>query len=175
MVHNQTKCPVIVRCDQLWPHLTQYIQFCSIFDKCAWKGYIWLLSPAIGTYSIIMASCGPVWPVVGIGGQQCSRVSSFKELVHFKTELRVLGIVYQVMECTALWDKIGQIWCNVAYNNPVFVIVSRYYRLGPYLSLYYLFWTVLALSVRFDHIMIKVPVKREDGQKWSITIQNEPL
>jgi len=34
----------------------------------------------------------------------------------------------------ALWDKVGQIWSKVAYNGPVFVEVSRYDILGPYLS-----------------------------------------
>jgi len=39
----------------------------------------------------------------------------------------------------ALLDRIGRIWSNVAYSGPVFVIVSRYDRLGPYLSLHNLF------------------------------------
>jgi len=119
-----------------------------------------------------MASTCPVWPVVGNGGQLCSTISSLNELVHFIAELRVHGLVYQVIACTALWDKIGQIWFKVAYNGPVFVIVSRYNRLGPYLTLYYLFWAFSSRSLRFDHIKIKVPGKREGGQKWSITIQN---
>jgi len=68
------------------------------------------------------------------------------------------------MECKALWDKIDRIWSNVAYNGPVFVIVSRYDRLGAYVTLYYLFWAALALSVRFDHIKVKVQGKRESGQ-----------
>jgi len=172
MVHNHTICPVIERYDELWPHLTQDIQFWSIFVKCDWKGYIWLMSPASGIYCIIMASTGPVWPVVGNGGQQWSRVSSFKELVHFKSELRDLGLQYQVIACTALWVKLGRTWSNVAYNYPVYVIVPKYDRLGPYVSLYYLFWAILALSVRFHRIKVKVPGKRESGQKWSIIIQN---
>jgi len=49
-----------------------------------------------------MASTGPVWPVIGNGGQLWSRASIFKELVHFKSELMYLGLVYQVMECKAL-------------------------------------------------------------------------
>jgi len=49
-----------------------------------------------------MASTGTACPVVGIGGQLWSRISSLKELVHFKAELRDLGLVYQVMECKAL-------------------------------------------------------------------------
>jgi len=57
----------------------------------------------------------------------------------------------------ALRDKIGQILSNVAYNGPVFVIVSRYDRLVSYFSLYYLFRAIWALSVRFDHIKIIVP------------------
>jgi len=36
--------------------------------------------------------------------------SSLNELDHFKAELRDLGLVYQVIACKALWDKIGQIW-----------------------------------------------------------------
>jgi len=48
------------------------------------------------------------------------------ELVHFKAELRDLGLVYQVIACTALWDKIGQSSSKVAYDGPVYVTVSRY-------------------------------------------------
>jgi len=49
-----------------------------------------------------MASTGPVWPVVDNGGLHWSRISSLNELVHFKSELSVLGLVYQVMDCKAL-------------------------------------------------------------------------
>jgi len=78
-------------------------------------------------------------------------------LDHLKSELSDLGLVYEVMQCKALWDKIVRIWSNVVYNGPVFVIVSRYDRLGSYLSLYYLFRAILALFAKFDPIMIKVP------------------
>jgi len=61
------------------------------------------------------------------------------ELVHLKAELRDLGIVYQVITCRALLDKIGQIGSKVAYNGAVFVTVPRYGRLGIYSSLHYLF------------------------------------
>jgi len=74
------------------------------------------------------ASTGPIWPVVGNASQLWSWISSLNELVHLKSELRDLGLVYQVMECKALWDRIVRIWSNVAYNGPVFVIVSRYDR-----------------------------------------------
>jgi len=88
-------------------------------------------------------------------------------------QLRIegLGLVYQVMECKALWDKSGRIWSSVAYSGPVFVILSTYDRLGPYFSLYYPSWAILALSVKSDHIKIKVPGKRESSQKWPIIIQ----
>jgi len=119
-----------------------------------------------------MASTGPVWPVVGNGSQLWSRISSLNALVHFTAELTDLVAVYQVIACTALWDKISQNWSKMAYNAPVFVIVSRYDRLGPYLSLYYLFRHVSSRSLRFDHIKVRVPGKREGGQKWSIIIQN---
>jgi len=122
-----------------------------------------------------MASTGPVWPVVGNGGQLWSRISSLNELVHFKAELRDFRLVYQTMAYTALWDKISQNCSKVAYSSSAVVTVLRYNRLGPYLSPYYLFWAVLSLSVRFDHIKIQVPGKRESGQKWSTTIQYEPL
>jgi len=56
-----------------------------------------------------MASTGPILPVVGIVGQLLSRISSLNDLDHIKAELRDLGLVYQVIACTALWDKIGQI------------------------------------------------------------------
>jgi len=119
-----------------------------------------------------MSSTGPVWPVVGNGGQLWSGISSVNELVHIKAELRDLGLVYQVIAYTALWDKIWQISSKVAHNCAAFVAVSRCDRLGPYLSLHYLFPTVLALSVMFDHITIKEQRKHDSDQKWSIVIQN---
>jgi len=61
----------------------------------------------------------------------------------------------------------------VAYNVAVFVTVSKYDRLGPYLSLIYLFPAVVALSVMFDHITFNEPRKRECEQKWSIMIHND--
>jgi len=122
-----------------------------------------------------MASTGPVWPLVEYDDQLWWRITSLNELVHVKSDLRGLGLVYQVMVCKALLDKIGRIWSNVTYNGPVFGIVSRYDRLGPYLSLYYLFWAVLALSVRFDHIKVEVLCKGESGHKWSIIKQYDPL
>jgi len=79
------------------------------------------------------AFTGPVWPAVGNGGQLWSRISSLIELVKFMAELRDLGLVYQVIACTALWDEFGQISSKVAYNGWVFVTVSRYDRLGPHL------------------------------------------
>jgi len=118
-----------------------------------------------------MASTGPAWPVVGNGGQLLSRISSLNESVHFKAELRDLGHVYQIIACTALWNKIDQIRTKVAYNSPEFVTVPRYDRLGPYLYLHYLFLAVLSLSVRLEHNKIKVTRKRESGQKRSIIIQ----
>jgi len=80
-----------------------------------------------------MSSTGAVWPAVGNGGQLWSRISSLIESVQFMAELRDIGLVYQVIACTALWDEIGQISSKVAYNGWVFVTVSRYDRLGPYL------------------------------------------
>jgi len=120
-----------------------------------------------------MAFNRPVWSLVGNGGQLWSRISSLNELDYFKAELRNLGLIYLVMECRVLWEKIGQIWSKVAYNVPTIVIVPRYDRLGAYLSLHYLFWAILALSVRFDYIIVKVPGERESGQKWSIIIYNQ--
>jgi len=63
----------------------------------------------------------------------------------------------------------------VVYNGPVFVTVSRYDRLEPYMSLRSLFSAVLALSVMFELIKVKVPGESESGQKWSVTIQYDPL
>jgi len=51
----------------------------------------------------------------------------------------------------------------VAYNGPVSVTVSRHDRLGPYMSLHYIFLAVLARSVMFDHIKVKGPDERESG------------
>jgi len=56
-----------------------------------------------------MASTGSVRLVVGNASQVGSRISSLNELVHVKSELRDLGLVYQVMECKALLDRIGRI------------------------------------------------------------------
>jgi len=122
-----------------------------------------------------MTSSGPVWPVVVNCGQLWWRISSLIVLVHFKAELRDLGLLYQVIACTALWYKIGQISSKVAYNSQAFVTVSRYDILGPYMFLCNLLWEVLALSVRFDHIKIKETFKLESGQKWSIIKQYELL
>jgi len=49
-----------------------------------------------------MTSTGPVLPVVGNYGQLLSRISSLDEIVHFKAELSDLGLVYQVITCTAV-------------------------------------------------------------------------
>jgi len=67
------------------------------------------------------------------------------------------------MACMAYWYKIYQIWSKAEYNGPIFVIVSRYDILGPYLSLYYILWAILALSVSFDYIAIYVSGKRKSG------------
>jgi len=118
-----------------------------------------------------MSSTGHIWPVVSNVGQLWSSISSLNELVHFKAELRDLGLVYQVIACTALWDKTCQISSKAEYNGPAFFTVPIYDRLGPYLSLHNLFWAVLWFSALFDHISIKETRKRESGQKWSIIIQ----
>jgi len=110
-----------------------------------------------------MASNGPVRPLVENDGHLRSVISGLNELVHFKVELINLDLVYQIMPYMTLWDKIGQIWSNVAYNGPIFVIMSRYDRLGSYLFLSYLFWEILALSVMFVSIAMKVTGKRESG------------
>jgi len=122
-----------------------------------------------------MASTGPVLPVAGNGCQLLSRISSLIEVVHFKAELRDLGLVYQVILCTAVWDKFGLISSKVAYNGPIFVTVPRYDRLGLYLSLHIHFSAVMWLSDMFDHISIKAKHKRESGQKRSIMKQYQPL
>jgi len=101
----------------------------------------------------------------------CSRVWSMNALVHIGPEEWNLGLVYQVMACTVFWDKIGQIWFKGVYNGPIFVMASKDDRLGLYLSLYYLLWAILALTVRFGRIAIKVPGKDHSGQKWSIIMQ----
>jgi len=112
-----------------------------------------------------MTCCRQWWPTV------VKNIKYLNVLVQLKSELRDIGLVYQVIACTAVWDMFSQIISKVAYNGPVFVTVPRYDRLGPYLSLYNLLWAVLGLSVLFDHISIKVTRKRESGQQWSIIIQ----
>jgi len=86
---------------------------------------------------------------------------------------RIEGPRYSISSY-GVYGTMRQDWSNlikVTYNGPVFVIVSRYDRLGPYLLLYFLLSAILALSVKFHHFTIKVPGKRESGQKWSIIIQ----
>jgi len=170
MVHNNIVCHVIARYDQLWPHLTQLRQFWSIFEKCPWIA-TYVLWRQLVANMLNMASNGPGWLFVGNGGQLWSWMSSFNKLVHFKAELKNLALVYMVMAYTSLWDKISQIWSRVANNDPIFVTMSRYDRLKPYLSPYYLFWAILVLSVRFDQNAVKVPGKRKCSQKCSIMMQ----
>jgi len=161
--HNHSKCPVIARCDLLWPQLIQYIQLSSIFDKCAWKGYVWLMTPDSGIYFIIwhlwsrITCCRKWWPAI---------VKNIKFERYSPPQVRIEGPRSSISgyECNALWNKIGRIWSGVVYNGPVFVSVSRSDSLGPYVSLYYLFCAVLALSVRFDHIKIKVPGSAKVGR-----------
>jgi len=105
-----------------------------------------------------MTCCRQWWPRM-VKNIKSERVSPRQ------VRMRDLGLLYQVTAYTALWDEIGQIWSKVAHNCPVFVIVSRYDRLGSYLSLYHPFWAILALPVRFDHIKIKVPCKRERPER----------
>jgi len=123
------------------------------------------------------ASTGPVWPDVGNGGQLWWRISSLNELVHVKSELRDLGLVYQAMECKALWDKIGRIWSNVTYSGPVFVIVSRYVRLGSYMSLHYLFgqfWHFLwGLIISRSKCQVSAKVARNGPKSYNMNRYSE--
>jgi len=111
-----------------------------------------------------MTCCRQWWPTI-------AKDIKFERVRPFQGRIENLRHVYQFRACMALWDKIGQIWSKVAYSSPVFVIVSKYDRLGPYLCLNYLFRAILTLSVRIHYIAIKVPGKRESGQKWSIMTQ----
>jgi len=88
-----------------------------------------------GIYCSRMTCCRLWWPTV-------VKNIKFERVSHVKSELRYLGLPYQVMECKALWDKMGRVWSNVAYSGAVFLIVSRYDRLGPYFNLYYPFRAV---------------------------------
>jgi len=142
--------PIMATVDKVYPIL---INFRHVRLKRLRIGY----SATLWQMLHNMASTGPVWSVVGNGGQLSSRISSLNELVHFNAKLRDLVLVYQVMEWKALLGRIGRIWSNMAYYSPVFVIVSRYDGLGSYFFLYYLFRAILALSVKFHHIKIKVP------------------
>jgi len=165
MNRNGEICRIMATFDTGYPIL---INFRQVGLKRLRMGYD-------ATYLLIlhtMASTGPVWPVVGNGGQLWSRISCLIEIVHFKAELMDLGLVYELIPCTALWDEIGQISSKMAYNGREFVTLSRHDRIGPYLSLHNHFWEVLGFSVMFDHIQYKVPGKRQSGQKWSIIIQN---
>jgi len=121
-----------------------------------------------GIYWSHMTCCRQWWPTV-IKNIKFERDSPLQDRIEWpRSSISGYGM-------KALWDKIGQIWSKVAYNGPVFVIVSRDDILGPCLTLYYHLWIILAFYVKYDHIMIKVPRKRESGQKYSIIIQYEPL
>jgi len=156
--------PILATFDTEYPFLINFRQVRLKWLRMPYDASKWQILHNV-------ASNRSVWSLVGNDCHHWSRISSLNELVHFQAELGNRGLVYQVIACTALWDKIGQIWSDVAYNGPVFLIVSRYDRLGPRLSLYYFFCAILALSIRFDDITIKVQAKRDSGQKWSIIIQ----
>jgi len=113
-----------------------------------------------------MTCCRQWWTAV-VKNIRFERVSPLRGRIGYPS------LVYQVIACAALWDKIGQISSIMFYNGPGFFTVSRYDRLGPYRSLHYLFWAVLPLYVKFDHITINEPRKRECDQKWSIIIRND--
>jgi len=89
----------------------------------------------------------------------------FEQISPHQGRIEDLGLVYQIIACTALLDSMCQISTKVSYNGPVFVAVSGHDKLGPYFTLNYLFPGVLALSAMFDHITIKEPRKRESDQK----------
>jgi len=78
-----------------------------------------------------------VWHDLVNGNQVSSRIWGMKDLVHIEAELRHLGLRYQVMAGISLWGKIAQLLPKVAYNSPVYVLVSWYDNLWPYLFLYY--------------------------------------
>jgi len=85
------------------------------------------------------ASNGPVWPDLVNGDQVRSRIWGTNDLVLIEAELRNLG---QVMAGMSLWGKIAQIWPKVAYNDLLYVLMSRYDKFWPYLCLYYQFWPI---------------------------------
>jgi len=141
MAHNHTKCPVLARCDQLWPHLTQHNQFWSIFDKCAWKGYVWRMTPDSGIYFIIwhlLVSYDLLqWCPAMVKNINFERVSPLQVRIEGPRS-SISGYVMK-----ALWDMTGPIWSNVAYSGPVFVIVSGYDRIGHIclcISIFEQFW-----------------------------------
>jgi len=115
------------------------------------------------------------WHILHNNGIYWSRITCFRQwwpaiVKNIKFELvrplqvRIEGprSILSGLECTALWDMIGRIWSGVAFNGPVFVRVSRYDRLGPYLSLHYFleqFWEFLSCLVIFRskrHLSAKV-------------------
>jgi len=150
--------PIIIIFHTLQSILIHYVKVCYNWQRISDDDNEWQTLHNMALICLVLS-------VLVNSDQVWSIISSMNDLVHIKAELRNLGLTYQVMACMAHWDKIGQIWSNVAYNGPIFVIVSRYDRLGSYLSLYFLLWAILALSVRIDHMAIKVPGKRESGQK----------
>jgi len=110
-----------------------------------------------------MASNVPVRLVVGNAIQLLSRTSSLNGLVNFKAQLKTLGQLYQGTECTTLSDKMCQISSKVAYIGPLFVIVPRHDKLGPYMSLYYLFeqfWDFLSGLILRSKCKVSVKVAR---------------
>jgi len=120
--------PIIATSGTEYPILINFRQVRLKWVRTAYDASLWQILHN-------MASSGPMLAIAG-NGQPWSRISSLNELVHFKAVLKDLGVVYQFIARTALWDNIGQICSKVAYNDPIFVIVWIYNRLGPYMSLY---------------------------------------
>jgi len=161
----------MTNCGHIRPRISNSDQFSASATEKATYGF-WRQLVAYtalhGIYWSRMTCCRQWWSTM---------VKNIKliDLVHFKAEWRDLGLLYQVIAYTAVWDKFGQIRSKVAYNGPVFVTVWRYDSLVPSSYLHNLFWEVMLFSVVLNHILIKETRKRESGQKWSITKHYETL
>jgi len=114
---------------------------------------------------------GPVWPHLVNGDHVCSRIWSMNDLVYMETEVRNLGLRYQIMASIALWSKIEQILSKVAYNGLIYVLVMRYDKFWPYLCLHYHFRLISTLWAGLTILLSRCQV----SLNWREMVHNDTI
>jgi len=56
----------------------------------------------------------------------------YERFIHIESEVRNLGLIYQVMAGMARWGKIEQIWPKVVWNGQMYILVAIYDKFCPY-------------------------------------------